>query len=161
MAFNARQFLDQTVTAPMSTMVTPCPEGEWQARVIDEGNIEEWFREAEWTDKSTGEARSSPTARIPFIIIDQRPLQMLKREKLIVPYDIFLDVTPDGRLDTGEDKNVRLGALRAALGQNADTSWGFSKLWGAGPCIVKVSHRSDAKDPLRKFAQVDRVAKLS
>lgn len=160
MTFDASAFLSQTVTGPMATSMVACPEGEWQARVSDDGDIREWFREIEWKDKQ-GNDKSSPGMRIPCLIIDPGPLAMLKREKLIVPFDIFLDVTPTGQFDTGEDKNVKLGQLRAALGQNADTAWNITKIFGAGPFIAKVSQRSDKKDPTIKYAQIDRVTRIS
>lgn len=36
----------------------------------------------------------------------------------VVPYDCWLDITPSGTLDNRKGKNVRLGRLRAAIGQN-------------------------------------------
>lgn len=166
MSFNAEQFINSTVNAPMSTATIVCPEGEWTAVISDEGDLADWFRTVEWKDKKSGADRSSPAIRIPFLITDQRARAIAKRSddaKLYAYMDSFLDLDHDGNLDTSEGKNVKLGALRAALGQNnAGTPWTFSMLRGAGPVIVKVSQRSfDDKDPSRKAADVVRVLRMS
>ena len=160
MPFDAQEFLAATASAPMSTTITPCPEGTFTAVVDDGGDLADWFREATWNDKQ-GNQRSAPTARIPMRITDQGVLDQLKRDSVIVPYDIFLDMTAAGKLDTSQDKNVKLGQLRDALGQNHGGQWSFAMLRGAGPLMVKVSQRSDKKDPSIKYAQVDRVAKVT
>jgi len=166
MAFDADKFLSSNTVGPMSTQITPCPEGTFTAVVSGDGDIKDWFREVEWKDKKTGEPRSAQAVRIPFLITDDGVRAKLSRDTVIVPYDIFLDLIygktsndPD-TLDTGEGKNVKLGQLRAALGQN-NPNWNFSQLRGAGPVMVKVSQRSDSRDPQVKYAQVERVAPVS
>lgn len=157
--FDPKTFLSSN-SGPMSTSITPCPEGTYTAIVSGEGNLEDWFREVEWKDKKTGEPRSAASARIPFIITDDAVRAKLERDTVTVFYDVFLDLTPDGKLDTGRDKNVKIGQLREALGQNS-ANWEFSNLRGAGPVMVKVSQRSDPRDPQTKYAQIDRVARVS
>lgn len=160
MAFNPQAFLNQTVHAPMATQITPCPEGEWQAIISTKIPVEEWFGEAEWKDKNSGQMKSQPTCKVPVEIVDSRAKELMNRENIVVSYDMFLDVDSNGHLDTGEDKNVRLGALRDALGQNEDSSWVFSKLYGAGPFVAKVVHTKDEKRDGQTFAKISRVAKL-
>jgi hypothetical protein len=166
--FDPSQFVNATVTSPMSTSVIVCPEGEWKAIVSDEGDLKEWFRLVEWKDKKNGEDRSSPAVRIPFKIIDQRAKDILSKpgqpfeRDLYASMDSFLDLDSAGNPDVSEGKNVKLGQLRKALDQNnPGQTWGFQMLRGAGPVIVKVAQRSDEKDPNRKFADVVRVLKLS
>jgi hypothetical protein len=160
MPFDPTVFLQQTVTAPMATRITLAPEGEWIAVISTAVPIDQWFGEAEWKDKNTGAQRSQPTCKIPFEITDESAKLLIKREKIIVSYDMFIDLDANGRLDTGEDKNVRLGALRAALNQNNDPTWTFQQLFGAGPLIVKIRHKLDEKRG-EVFANVTRVAKIS
>lgn len=159
--FDPKQFLNQTVNAPMSTKITPAPEGEYIAVISTKVPVVEWFGEAEWKDKSSGQTKTQPTCKIPFEITDARAKEQVKRETLMVTYDMFLDLDAQGRLDTSDDKNVRLGALREALGQNQDRSWTFEKLYGAGPVMVKIVHQKDEKRPDDVFAKISRVAKVS
>ncbi len=160
MAFNAQAFLGQTVNAPMATKITPAPEGEWTAIISTKIPLVEWFGEAEWKDKQTHQQRSQPTAKIPVEIVDERAKELVKRNTLMVTYDLFLDLLPNGHLDTGEDKNVKLGALREALGQNQDPNWTWQSLFGAGPFVAKVIHTRDEKRPDDIFAKISRVTRV-
>lgn len=157
--FDVKQFLNQTVNAPMATTIIPAPEGEWLAQVSTKVTIEEWFGEAKWNDKSSGKEKTQTTAKIPIEIIDPKAKEKVPRETLMVNYDMFLDFDDQGRLATGEDKNVRLGALREAVGQNVP-GWTFPNLFGAGPFMAKVVHTKDEKRPDETFAKISRVAKL-
>lgn len=160
MPFDPDTFLNQDTSGPLATTIRPAPEGEYQAVVSADGEQKDWFREAEWEDKKTGEHRSAPVAEIPMEITDPRIKAALpERDRVIVPFKFFLDMK-DGRLDTGPDKNIRLGQLRAALGQNGPGPWNWSMLRGAGPVLVKVTQRSDPKDPERKFAEVTKVTRI-
>ena len=158
--FDMDKFLASNNVGPMSTQVTPCPEGTYTAVVSSDGDIRDWFRPIEWKDKKTGEPRRAEAVRIPFLITDDGVRAKLGRETVIVSYDVFLDLNPDDTLATGEGKNVKIGQLRDALGQNG-ANWNFGQLRGAGPVMVKVSQRSDSRDPQVKYAQIDRVAKVS
>lgn len=159
MTFNPQSFLGQTVNAPMATRITPAPEGEWTAIISTKIPLVEWFGEATWKDKD-GRDRSQPTAKIPMEIVDARARELSKRENMIVNYDLFLDLLPNGHLDTGDDKNVRLGALRDALGQNNDPNWSWDKLFGAGPLVVKILHQKDKRNPDDTFAKISKVTRV-
>ena len=165
MAFDPMQFIQATVTSPMSTAISVCPEGEWTAVVSDAGDMKDWFREAKWTDKKTGEPRSAAAMSIPFLITDAKPRGILKKkpeESLFASMDFFLDIDSQGGLDTSEGKNTKLGQLRKALSQNdVGMPWSFSMLRGAGPVIVKVVQESfDPNDPTRKAARIVKVTKI-
>lgn len=154
MTFNADTFLNQTVSGPMSTSVTPCPEGEFKA-IIDDGD--KWITFAGGTsDKGEWNKVS-----ILFNILDEGVRAQLKRDKVFVPMQSFLDVTDSGTMDTSEGKNVKIGRLRDAADQMADNNWNIGKLKGKGPFIVKVSQRADKDDPSIKYAEIVRVAKIS
>lgn len=162
--FDPNVFLNQTVDAPMSTRITPCPEGEFKARVDDsDADISKWFRTIKWTDKVTNEAKMAPGVKIPMLILDEGVHQRLNKpagSKVIVLFDFFLDLDEQGKLDTGPDRNVKLGQLREATGLNGP-GFTFQRLRGAGPFLAKVSQRSDPKDPEVKYAEVVRVTKLT
>jgi hypothetical protein len=158
MPFDAEKFLNQTIEEPMSTVVIPCPEGEFKA-FVDDGDKAVTFREG-GTDRN-GE-RLSPQCVVLFAIMgDQLPNQILKRDKVLVPMNCWLDLTADGSsLDLNEGKNVSLGRLRKALDQN-EGKWNPMMMKGKGPVMVKVSQRSDKQDPTIKYAEVNRVSKIT
>jgi hypothetical protein len=160
MTFDAKEFAAATLDSPLSTQIVPCPEGVYTAVIDGEGDIDSWFREATWKDKKTGEERSAQTLKIPFKVTDGGVQAKLGRDTVLVNYDIFLDLTKDGKLDKSEGKNTKLGQVFEALGMNGPGA-SILNLRGAGPLMVKVSQRSDPKDPQTKYAQVDRVAKVA
>ncbi len=158
--FNATDFLNSTVSGPMSTSIPPVPEGEWRAMVDDSDKFVE-FREVNTRNGPR------PIATIWFSIVDDACRAQLGRDTVRIKHDIWLDLTPSGSIDTGEGKNVKLGQLRAALGQN-DGSWSFGQLRGAGPVIVKTVQRQNEKlqpddgkhakrEPSTPFSEVERV----
>jgi hypothetical protein len=153
MPFDADSFLNQTASGPMSTQVQPCPEGEYQA-VIDDGDRAVSAKEI---NTKNGPAHQLV---VMFKILDEGVRQRLKRDNVTVPMNCWLDLDPSGNLDLSEGKNVSIGRLRAALGQNSG-SWSPGMLKGKGPVMVKVTQRADSRDPEVKYAEVSRVAKIS
>lgn len=158
MSFDPDAFLNQTTTDANSTIIEACPEGEYKA-TVDDGDKAIQFREFNST-KGTGQVYHQ--MQVFFNILDDNVRAQLKRDKVLVPMNIFLDVTDSGQLDTGQGKNVGVGRLRAALDQNTPGQpWGPAMLKGKGPIMVKVTQRSDKNDPNNKFAEVSRIAKIS
>src|SRR5258706_8844783 len=154
MAFNAEKFLHSTVSAPMSTVVLVCPEGEYKA-FIDDGDKAITFRDG---DKAKN---LSPQAVVLFSILDEEVRKQLKREKVLVPMNCWLDLDEAGEdLDLSEGKNVSLGRLRKAVDQN-EGAWNPMMLKGKGPLMVKVTNRSDKNDPIVKYAEVSRVSRIT
>lgn len=153
MSFDADTFLNQTASGPMSTAVVPCPEGEWKA-IIDDGD-----KAITFSGGTTKTGEPWHKMNISFKILDDAVRTLLKRDNVFVPMQCFLDIN-NGALDTSEGKNVSLGRLRAALDQNAG-DWKPADLKGKGPLMVKVTQRSDPKDPTIKYAEVSRVAKIT
>jgi hypothetical protein len=155
MSFNADTFLNQTASGPMSTSVTPCPEGEYRA-IIDDGDKAITFSSG--TNKN---GNAWHKMNVSMKILDENVKALLKRESVFVPMQLWLDLNADeSGLDTAEGKNVSLGRLRAVLDQNSG-DWKPSDLKGKGPIMVKVTQRSDTTDPTIKYAEVSRVAKIS
>lgn len=156
MAFNAEAFLNQTVPGPMSTITIPCPEGEFKA-FVDDGDNAITFQEG-GQDRNGNDL--SPRMKVNFAITgDQLPNQQLKRDKVLVALNIWLDVEGD-QIATEEGKNVGLGRLRKALGQN-EGSWNPLMMKGKGPVMIKVSQRSDKNEPTQKYAEVTRVSAIT
>jgi hypothetical protein len=156
MAFDAEKFLSTTIRDPMSTMTIPCPEGEYKA-FVDDGDNAISFQEG-GTDRNGNEL--SPRMKVNFAITgDQLPNQQLKRDKVIVSMNVWLDVDGD-QISTEEGKNVGLGRLRKALSQN-EGPWSPLMMKGKGPVMIKVGQRSDRNDPTQKYAEVTRVTSIS
>lgn len=154
MTFNADKFM-AGVAGASSTVVLVCPEGEYKA-FVDDGEKAIVFEDG-------NKARNlSPRCKVLFAITgDQEPNRFLKREKVLVPLTIWLDLDEAGEeLDMAEGKNVGIGRLRRALGQN-DGVWNPQMMKGKGPVIIKVGQRADQNDPNTKYAEVTRVAAIT
>lgn len=155
--FDPNAFMAQNVDGPMATEIRSVPEGEYTA-MIDSFEADKAFTQINWNDRNTGEARSAVQFACPFVIQDEAVKSELGREKLVVYAKMFLDMD-NGTLSTAPDKNVLLGQIREAVGQN-NAGWSFGMLAGAGPVKVRVKHRADKNDPSKKYAEVNRVAPI-
>lgn len=153
--FDPETFMSQTVDAPLATEFEVCPEGEYQAMIDDFDS--KAFGTATWQAKDGSGEKSSPTFKCPFVIQDESVKASLGRDKVVVMADMFLDVK-DGQLDTSKGKNVLLGQIRNAVGQNQAGAWSPSQLRGAGPLMVRVKHRKDKNDVTR--AEIRQVAPI-
>lgn len=153
MAFDLTAFLEQAVD-PLPTNYENVPVGE-----------HEFFIDADpaqlTPQEVSGENDKGPykffVMELNCILQDDAIRAKLNREKVTVRLRINLDFTPDGRLDNGVNKNVMLGKLREALGQN-NPGWTPRQLLGAGPFLGKVTHQSSKKQPDVKFAEITQVA---
>lgn len=147
--------MNQNVDAPMSTQMKAIPEGEYLAR-IDDIKLDSIP-----IKKGERAGTDAPVLRITWLITDEGLLNSMEREKVTVRQDVWLDLDIGGGLDFSEGKNVRLGQLRAALGQNeAGKAWNLTHLKSGSVVYIKVSIRSDERDPDRKYNDVVRVAPL-
>jgi hypothetical protein len=156
--FDPSAFINQSAE-PMATVYPVCPEGEFKMVIDTDPPLSEWFSQANWKDKNTGEDRSAPTMTVPVEIIDDGVRQKLGVTKVKSRIHMFLDMK-DGKLDTSEGKNVKLGQLRAAVNQN-NAGWNVSMLPGAGPFIGRTTQTSDKNNPEIKYSEVTRVSKLA
>lgn len=144
--FNPDTFLNTEANEANSTEYTPVPEGEFTAsiksikpRVLSDGRAVldvNWIVDDEAARQETGMAEPS------------------------VRQTLWLDVTDAGGLDFGRGKNVGLGRLREAVGQNQS-----GKPWAPGMLVgqvakVKVSHSIDKRDGKTIQADVKAVLPL-
>ena len=85
------------------------------------------------------------------------------RDKVVVFKQFILDIDENGALDTGKNKNIDLGRVQTAVGQQNDKPWSISKLRGAGPVMVKVVHIDfERKDKTKgKRAEIERVVRIA
>lgn len=160
MTFDPESFLNETIDEPLATEYRLCPPGEYRAMIDD--FTTEAFRTFEFIYKrgpNEGQPGTMTVFNCPFVILDEAVKASLGRERLIVEARITLDFL-NGKLDTSPDRNVQLGRLRKAVGQEAAVPWGISRLKGAGPLIVKISHEQDRQDASRKYARVTSFAPI-
>lgn len=80
-------------------------------------------------------------------------LEQTGRRNSDLRFSFLLDVLTNDKgetigLDMGKGKNIQLGRLREALGQNTGDAWNFGKLRGAGPLMWQVKHRMEQGVPL-------------
>jgi len=75
-----------------------------------------------------------------------------------VNHDLWLDMNEAGDgMDMSEGKNLKLGQVRKALGQNEKgVPWSPRMLEGQ-PIRVRIDHRPDKNDPEIVYAEVKRV----
>ena len=161
--FDADTFMQQTIDAPLETEFRSVPEGEYQAMIGD--FTSEALEVFEFTYKQgprAGQPGSMTKFTCPFTTQDPKAIADLGRDTATVDMQMILDIGSDGGLDFGPNKNISLGRLRAAVGQNNPGPWTISQLRNAGPLLIKVVHkqfkRKDGSDGKR--AEVERVAPL-
>jgi len=158
--FDPDQFMNQTVDEPMATHLQSVPDGEYTAMVGDFDSTA--FKTVTVTNKQSGLSQDRPVLEIPFAIQDDALKAKLGREQVTHRETFWLDIRADGQLDTGPDKNVRLGQLRNVLGQNSpNVPWAPSMLRNMGPLRIKIVSTTDKRDPDRKFTNITRYAKIS
>jgi len=150
-SFDADTFLSTTVEGEMETHFTPVDEGEYTAMIEDIAARE-----------VTGNQGTTPVLDVMYNVLDEEVKEKMGMDKVIVRQSIFLDVEEDGRLALGQpNKNIKLGKLRDALGQNGSGPWSFHDLKGAGPLVIKVSQRADKNDPSIVYNDVQRTAAIT
>lgn len=163
--FDANAFVS-SATDPLSTQFEVCPEGEWQmmidtdpqqlAETTDNDQVRVGIKHHAGTSQKTGKPYDFYDWTLNCVVVDDRVKQKLGREKVNVRMRLGLELE-NGKLATGPNKNVNLGRLRDALGQNVG-GWTPQQLLGAGPFIGKVTHTTvnDAT-----YADVTRAAKIT
>lgn len=149
--FNPEQFMTTNYSEANSTKIIPVPEGEYPAQVKSVG-----FRQFDRDDDS-----SSTVCEVVWEPqdLDGSIKASTGREGATVRQSVWLDLSPQGNLDFGDGKNIGLGRLREAIGQNRPGQpWNFSMLVG-GSGRVLVHHRTDSKTG-DVYAEVKKVAAL-
>jgi len=124
--FNADQFMQTPVEGALETEFTPIPEGEYRA-VIKEV-------------KPDTTSKGSPYLEVIWIIDDQGVRDLIGMGEPTSRQTVWLDVNESGGLAFGANKNVGLGKLRDALGQNTGAPWSPNMLLGQ-PATVNIKHR--------------------
>lgn len=149
--FDDQQFMQATIDEVFDDVSTPIDAKDYDNAYIKPGSLK-FFNGV--SDKGRKWRRVS----VYFTIDDAEQREKTNVESPGAGYGFFLDMTPEGGLETGPNRNTDLGALRKALGQDV-APWSFSMLEGAGPVRIRVAHETDANNPEKKRAVVRAVSK--
>lgn len=146
--FDPDVFLGTETEDSTDTKIIPVPEGQYLA-VVDKVQAR----------KSTRDDGSEfYVLDVTWAIDDPAVAEATGRDQNSVRQSIFLDVNENNSLDMGTGKNVQLGRLREALGQNkSGKAWSPNHMQGQAAQVM-VSHRPDREDPETFYAEVKRVA---
>lgn len=153
MSLDPESFLQMTVTGSNATKVELPDEGDYVAQIVKIEGRKITFKSGE----------RAGTEGIGLDITWQIDDPAVKEKLGTAPrvrQSMLIDQTPNGGLDMGKGRNVALGRLREAVGQNLDGQpWGPMMLKG---CVATVSvvHTIDNRDPSRVYAEVKGVKKL-
>lgn len=147
-SFDKDTFLSTHVDGQMETKFTPLPEDDYMA----------YIKDIDAAEMGKG-ADKSKVLIVTYAVTDERAKAFMGMDEPTVKHNIFLDFESDGRLSMGKNKNIALGALRDAVNQNGSGAWNFNMLRGAGPVVIKLTHRYNKETGEGPYANVARVAK--
>lgn len=143
--FDANQFLQAEYVEALDTERTLFPQGECVGQKIEDFKI---IEPKAFQDKDGNTKMGSPQLELKILIREDHATRI--RSELGYPedrpvyfnYRTFLEINEQtGWLEFGPNKNIALGQIRAALGQNeAGVPWSFAHLRGAGPLAFTVKH---------------------
>ena len=145
--FDPDLFMSQDTEEEMETKYTPIPDDDYISIIDEKIDLKE--------------VNGTPVIDLYHIVDDPELAEKLAMERISVRQSIFLDVDGAGNLAIGPNKNVKLGKLREALGQNvAGQSWNINMLKGAGPLRIKVGTKPDKNDSTIIYNEVKATSRL-
>lgn len=155
--FNPKSFLDTSTDSAFETKRTEVPEGDYPGVIAK--------LEAEEFDRKDGTKGHQLT--VFWTVDDEKARKATGLDNPTVRQKLFLDLTPQGAIATGQNMNIGLGRLREAIGQNkAGKKWSPSMLVGAS-ALIHVGSRTVNEDKdgnpyaePKVFVEVQSVAKL-
>jgi len=145
--FDPESFLTNTTTEESSTKRIPLEAGEYVGQI------------------TKLRAGTTPNKGIPFLeviykIEHPELASEMGRPASTVRQTVWLDLDEHGDLDMGPGKNITLGRLRDAAGQNVSGEpWSIASLEGA-TVTVRVVHNPDKNDPEVVYEEVKGVSAL-
>lgn len=162
--FDPETFMNQVIDQPLETEFQSVDPGEYVATIDD--FTSEAFEQIHFEYKKGARAGTPGVMTkltLPFVIQDDAVKQTLGLDKVVVNKQIILDVQDNGDLDWGTNKNLDLGRIRAAVGQNDPGPWSISNLRGAGPVMVKITRVAfERKDKSRgERTEIERVVRMT
>lgn len=129
MSFNPDDFMNTQVAEPLETSYSPIDEGEYTAVI-------------EKVEAATVGSEDKPVLNVFWSIDDAGVKEATGLDNPTVRQTIWLDIGGNGQLEAGKNKNVVLGKLRTALGQNTGAPWAPTMMIGK-VAKVRVSHTTN------------------
>lgn len=146
MSFNPDTFLTQETDAQLETEFVPCPAGEYQ------GSVDK-VRPRKFTIDN--EERAVLDISWLILDLDGKIEAETGMERNVVQQTLWLDVNEQGALETGKGKNIGLGKLREALGQNkSGKKWSPGMLMGQGATVVVSEYIDKEENPRAQIKKV-------
>lgn len=142
--FSPEDILNASTEGQMATQFAPVPEGEWAAYV----------EKLEVRSGTSQNGNDWTALDVFWTITEPSVIAELEMDEPKVRQSVFLDFDESGTLAMGKNKNIGLGRLREAVGQNGPGAWSMGQLEGAS-AIVRVEHREYEG---KTFAEVKGVA---
>lgn len=147
--FNAEEFLSTAFETKLDDKFNQVDEGEYNVNIgVGDKDIE--------VKKGEKDGKPWAQAAVRYEILDPTgEIEKKLGRKPTITHYFFLDVTPDGKLDTSPQKNVRLGQLLTATGLNG-SRWSFTALKGKQIKIkvAKVKNNMNPSEPRSEVVMV-------
>ncbi len=162
--FDTAAFLQSTFDQSLDTTRTPVPPGDYTAQV----NTDEKAISVQPGVIKQGERAGQNYYQLLVNMTIPDPSGSLKtatgRDPVVVRHSIFLDMTPDEKMDFSTGKNIDFGKLFAAAGWPTDAKGrltsGYSFNFLAGKTLkVRIANEPDKKDPTVTYERITAVTK--
>lgn len=148
--FNPDFILQGQNDQAMSTRAIPIPVGTYLAQIMEltPRNVQ--------GVKDTSKFYQFLDIKLE-IKLSQEAQAELGRETATRNYSVSLDLTEQGNLDYGKGKNIGLGRLREAVGQNVPGQ-AWSPMMLKGQVIrVSIKHEPDPRDSNNTLDKIDKI----
>jgi hypothetical protein len=144
--FNVETFLNETVdAAELDTQRIPVPPGEYTGQIgTEKGDVD--IRHG--ISKKNG--RPWMSLQLKVRITDANLAAQLKKEPnepIVLYYNTFVDLNEHGKTDWRPQKNINLGKIRSAVGQNKAGPWSFMQLAGQPVKVLVKQVKGDDGEP--------------
>ena len=144
--FDPETYMSDTYNESTSTRQVPLPEDEYLGTV---SKVEPPFKTQ----------NGYVLQKVHFRVDHPELADELSRKASTVRLTLFLDFTDSGSLDFAIGKNIGLGRLREALGQNEPGEpWSPSSMEG-NQAMIRVKHTPDKDDPEKIYEEVRGVSR--
>lgn len=155
--FNPEIFLNMQHQEANSTELLPVPDGEYIA--VSDPITEKSFLVYDIKNGDRAGQKGVSLIVVWNINDESGSLKELLGREPKVRQNIYLDIKQDGTMEFGKGRNVELGRLREALGQNGNGQpWAYSML-GGKTAKINVKTSINAKDQ-KSYTNVTKVAAL-
>ena len=147
--FDPDAFAQTQVDGAMDDHLTPCPPGDRSGQVNK-------FVTRQFVSEKDG--KTYTVMDVFWNILDDESKKVTGMDNPMCRQSIFIDLTEEGALDNNKGKNIQLGALRTAVGQNSKgKAWHPNKLNGA----LAICHIEPDKNDPENYSRVTKVAKAA